>query len=472
MRGPIVDVINHGSAEIWGGSMNVTHDTLDINPADTIMLRSVDGNISANFIEHAQLSGGASGWGRHQYVAVESRNGEQRSLLNSDPSITHNTSAPPQFGAVITLFTGFFEQNNPDNQAPVLTSLRANVDATGLNYRFTASGFDPDQFPAGHTRLHWRAVSGPGIVRTANHVGEEVDFTFDVGGDYAIELTATDGALQTSYIFPVRVQPRNYQRTLQRDDVYRYVDNAPQNGVPNLFHPALLQLGDDATNAHSHLRFELDLRSLSGSASRIDSATLQLRVDALNGLSSFTVGYADAQSLGVFASADFSIPRIITGSVSLQGVQVGDWITIDIADAVHFGLENGHDYVSLWLQSDFSNDNTAQFVRFYSTVAQAVTDRPVFSVQLDKPSIVDSAAPVGQGWRFHAVLGHLFPFEDWIFSAHLGWIYTTETIDDSSGFFAYVVDRGWIYSSDRFYPWIFDFDASEWSWLPELGLIP
>lgn len=463
MRGPIVEVRNHGYAELIGGSMNVTHDTLDIQPEDTIMLYSVDGNVSANFIEHAQLTGGGSGWGRQQFVAIETRNGETRELLTTDPSIMHNTFASPQFGAVIPLYTGYFEQDNPANQAPVIEFVRANSDLTGFQFSFTANATDPDAFPAAEPVLHWRVVAGPDMARTHQHTGNTATFTFDSAGDYLVEVSATDGALEVSETLPVRVLPRKFSARLGRDDVYRYVDNAPQDGVANLFHPALLQVGDDATNAHSHLRVDLNLAALQGSRDRIQRAELLLRIDALNGLDALRVAYATTDSFGTFTAGDFGAERVVFATVPLEGVSNGDTIAIDVRPAILHALDHGISTASVWFQSDFANDGVARFVRFASTVAADVNQRPLFVVDFAAAGLRESSVPVAANRFFHPVFGQFHDFAQFIYHYPLGWLYVHDLEDAHGGRVIYSFSNpGWKYFNPITYPWVFDFGLNDW----------
>lgn len=462
MRGPLVDVRNHGYAELFGVSVNVTHDHLDIDPMDTVILQSVDGNISANFKEMAQLSGGAMGWGRHNYIALETRNGERRELLNTDPSVVHS-SVQPQIGAVVTLYTGYFEQDNPGNQAPELSDITIHVDDSGYIYQFEAEAVDPDSFPAAEPKVHWRTISGPAMVRTENHVGNQVTFEFDRAGDYLIEVSATDGALETRQTIPIKVSPKQWQTRLGRNDVNRYVDNAPQDGQADLFHPALLQLGDDSSNAHSHLRFELDLLALKGSEGRIRNASLRLLIDSINGLNAFTTSFATTQSFGVMDAAGFNSERTTITNVSLAGLQSGDSLVLDVLPAIQYALSNGHDYVSVWLQADFSNDNVAQFVRFASTTGNDVSQRPLFAVDFAIPDFRNSSIQISSNYFLHPTYGHYFTIGDFVYHESLGWLYLPPESVPIGTFLAYSYELGWISSNETIYPWIYRYEQDDWN---------
>jgi hypothetical protein len=463
MRGPMVDVYNHGSAEIFGGSMNVTHDHLDIAPEETVLIRSVDGNSSANFIEMAQLSGGGAGWGRHQFLAQETRNGEQRQLLNSDPSVVHRTNFGVQIGAVVNLYTGYFDQDNPDNSRPVPFITHAAPDATGYAWTFEGVATDSDNYPAATPKLHWRVVSGPGYAATPSHVGESVGFTFDREGTYEIEATATDGALESSQVWPIRVVPRGYDERIGRYQVYRYVDNAPQDGEVDLFHPALLQVGDDAINSQSHLMFELAVAKLHGSLDRISKASLQLRVDTISGLENLIVSYAADPGYGVADADDFRVDRLGMGVVNLTGRNPGDWVEIDITPAVMDSLDSGSDYVTVWLQSDYSNNGTGEFARFTSTTASDESQRPRFSVELTTPTLLDEAAYLGGIVYFHPRFGYFFDYDSsWISHYKLGWLYIGAEGNNVGSSYLYSPDQGWLYTSESLYPSVYSYADGDW----------
>lgn len=462
MRGPMIDVRNHGYAEIFGGSMNVTHDDLDIDPAETIMLRSDDGNISANFIEMAQLSGGGAGWGRHNFVAVETRDGETRELLTADPSVMHRTNFGVQIGAVVNLYTGYFDEDNPDNSSPAASITAVESDENG--YAWTLRGFaqDPDSYPAATPKLHWRVISGPGIARTWEHVGEQVTFEFERAGLYRIEASATDGALETSLVLPVQVVPKSYSTRMGRNDVNRYVDNSPQDGVVNLFHPALLQVGDDVVDAHSHLKFDIDLRALKGSEARIESAQLRLRIDTVDTLSSVKASYATDPGFGIHDATDFNVERIALGEVDLQGKTAGERVSIDILDAIMVGLDNGDDYAVIWLETDFTNNGVANLARFSSTVSTDETLRPEFVVNFAPITLSDSSIDLGDGWFTHPVFGYYFGIGNWIHHYPLGWLYASPALTPLDSMFLYSHERGWLFTRETNYPWIYDYAEKVW----------
>ena len=96
--------------------------------------------------------------------------------------------------------------------------------------------FDADSYPAETPLLHWRMVSGPGMVHVSESAGSTSQVSFERAGVYEVEASATDGALETSRILPLRVLPRRYFARMGRYDVNRYVDNSPQDGVVDLFH--------------------------------------------------------------------------------------------------------------------------------------------------------------------------------------------------------------------------------------------
>ncbi|MGC9452074.1 MAG: glycosyl hydrolase family 28-related protein [Oceanipulchritudo sp.] len=462
MRGPMVDVRNHGYAEIFGGSMNVTHDDLDIDPAETIMLRSNDGNISANFIEMAQLSGGGAGWGRHQFVAMETRNGETRELLNTDPQVVHRTGFGVQIGAVVNLYTGYFDQDNPANASPAASITAVESDESG--YAWTLQGFaqDPDSYPAATPKLHWRVVSGPGIARTWEHVGDQVTFEFERAGLYEIEASATDGALEASRVIPLRVVPRKMEERLGRYHVYRYLDNAPQDGEVDLFHPALLQVGDDVSNAHSRLLFSIPISRLGGAMDRIAGASLQLRVDTISGLDNLVVSYAADPGFGIADADDFKVDRIPLGVASLGGKSSGDWVEIDIVPALMDSLEDGSDYVTVWLESDFTNNGTGEFARFSSTTAAEESQRPLFSVVFNPPGLDEASVHIGGLVYFHPVFGHYFDYGSWISHYKLGWLYAGLEGNTTESWFAYSPELGWLYTGEEFYPKVYKYDGEAW----------
>jgi hypothetical protein len=463
MRGPMVDAKNHAFAEIFGGSLNVTHDHLDIDPRETVMLSSEDANISANFIEMAQLSGGGMGWGRHQYVAVETRNGETRELLNTDPSVTHRANFAPQYGAVVNLYTGYFDQDDPANAVPVAFVEGANVDWTGYTYTFRGLAQDADNRPAASPKLHWRVTSGPGIASIDAHVGEQATISFERAGLYTVEASATDGALESTRERQVRVLPKRHSVRLGRFDVYRYVDNSPQDGETDLFHPALLQVGDDATNAHSHLKFQLPLAALEGSEDRIASAQVRLHLDSIDNLDTISVGYTLEPGYGLHAEGDFQAERIVLGTVSLVGKASGDWLEIDIKDAILASLDAGLNYLVLWLESDFTNDGMANSVRFSSTVTADDGQRPEVFVRFAPVRLLESSIALGDGLFSHPVFGFYHDFSPWIYQYPLGWLYATPDLSPVELLYLYSPEQGWLFTNDVFYPWIYAYDSGEWS---------
>lgn len=462
MRGPIFDVRNHGYAELFGGSMNVTHDHLDINPAETIMLRSNDGNISANFIEMAQLSGGGAGWGRHQFVAVETRNGETRELLNTDPQVVHRTDFSVQIGAVVNLFTGYFDQDNSANYLPNVYLRGLNPDSTGYAYTFRGMANDTDSYPAAEARLHWRVVSGPGTARTEEHVGAVARFEFERAGIYDVEASATDGALEASRVFALRVLPKRYSIRLGRLEVNRYADYAPQDGVVDLFHPALLQVGDDASNAHSHLKFEIDLAPFKGSSARIQTAQLRLRIDSVDNLTTVKGSYAAIPGYGIHDADDFSVERIQLGSLELEGKLAGEWVALDIKDAIVAGLNSGDAYAAIWLETDFSNNGVANLVRFSSTVAADESQRPELAVSFTPVGLQESSFDLGGGEFLHPVFGSYYTVSTWIYHYPLGWIFADYPQNSTESLILYSPERGWLFTSDLCYPWVYQYETGGW----------
>jgi hypothetical protein len=462
MRGPMVEVYNHGAAEIFGGTMNVTHDHLDINPDETLILWSEDANISANFIEMAQLTGPASGWGRHRYVAVETRDGETRQLLNTDPSVMHRTNFDPQYGAVVNLYTGYFEQDDPANAAPSARILALNPDASGYTYRAYGQAVDPDSRPAAQPKLHWRVVSGPGPAFIDTHVGEQAVIAFERAGLYRIEASATDGALEARREIELRVLPRHFSFRFGRTDVNRYIDNFPQDGQTDLFHPALLQVGDDAANTHSHLKFEMPLAALKGSDGRIASARLRLRVDAVDQLESVLPSYTLQPGYGLHAAVDFQAERISLGTVSLAGRTAGDWVDVDIRDALVAAMQTDNEYLTIWLDAAFSNDGIANLARFTSTVAADASQRPELVVDFTPPGLAEGAIALGGAGFRHPVFGDFFDLSPWIHHLALGWLYVAPEVNPGDALIVHSPRHGWLYTRDTFYPWVYAYATGQW----------
>lgn len=462
MRGPMVEVVNHGYAELFGGTLNVTHDELDIPVRDTVMLWAEDGNVSANFIEMAQLTGGGMGWGRHQYVAVETRNGETRTLSNGDASVLHRTNFAPQYGAVVNLYTGYYPQDTAGNMPPVAYLDGAYVDWTGYNYTFRGVAEDADAWPSAQSKLHWRVTNGPGIAYVGESVEGAVQIHFERAGEYTVELSATDGAMEGVRTQTVRVLPKRHSMRFGRLDAYRYTDNAPQDGETDFFHPALIQVGDDAQNTHSQLKFEVPLRALAGSTERIEVAEIRLRLQSASGLEAVQAAYSPVPAYGTQMAEDFAAQRIALGASSLAGKNAGDWISVDISAAVQAALAAGQDYVTIWLTADYSDDGVAQTALFSSTTSADATQRPEFFVAFRPVRFKESAVSLGGDLYLHPVFGYYYDYGEWIYQHPLGWLSVMPELDQVETLYFYAPERGWLHTSDLLYPWYYDY--GEWAW--------
>jgi len=463
-RGPIVDARNHAFAELFGVSMNLTHDSLDIDPADTIMFQSEEANIAVNVFEHAQLTGGGRGWGRHQLVAVETRNGERRELSNDDPSVIRSP-IEEQIGALIPLYTGYFDQDNPANQTPIVGPVRSNLDATGNIYSFRIGVFDPDAYPAEQTLSHMRAVSGPGIVRMTRTGPDTFTVQFEREGIYELEISATDGALASAKHLPLKVSPKMYSTRLGLYDVYRYIDNFPQDGVADTDSFGFLQVGDDASNNHTHLSLEFDLKPLAGMAGRIASANLSLRIDAINGLDSVSVAHGTNAGFGLADSDDFELPRQNLGSVSLVGKTPGDRISVDILEAIEYGLQEGFEFLTVWLTSEYTNNDVEESVIFTSTALPDESLHPLLMVRAFPVSLVDSAVSIGEDYFYSPIYGSFYDFGEWIYHDRLAWLYQAVEGNSSASMYLYSFEKGWLYTADSLFPWTYSFSSGNWELL-------
>lgn len=442
-RGPIAEVYNHARVELIGGVQNTTHATLDtanIAPEETRLFHIDEANLSARVFENYNPTPpwrerqGGEGWGKHAYVAVEIRNGEERRLANEEPEVPLRADLAGMGGSAIGHFSGAFAQTG-GNEAPIVSSLSAVADpADPFRFVLSAVADDPDGFPAAEPRVLWSLVAGPGLASFEQVAGQITGVRFARPGVYRIRATASDGHETSSEEIDVEVAPAAFEKIFDRWQAYRFLSTGDAFTSLN---PAFLQVGFELNLQTSSLMIEFPLHRFAGMEAQLKEARLRVRVEALNALQQVRVARQVDGNAGVPRADDFAAGREVFATLSLDGVTAGDWIDIDVTAAVRADIAAGKTYSAIWLEPVGMPDGTATFVRFSSTTAVDSALRPRLSAAFD----VDGTWGPGVFHPFRAVDG-------WVF-AHAG-----PGREDEAWL-------GWVYVSE--YPYVYLHDLSQWA---------
>jgi hypothetical protein len=467
-RGPLVRAINHAEVEVVGFPVNVTHDTIDIDPEETVIIETTDSNVTASFIEQAQLTGGGRGWGRHRFVAIERRNGEERQLLNDDPSVTHRSGLSPQFGAFVNLYTGSVAGYPNDEGVPHLRYARGNRSADGMTLYLSTELEEDAEGPLGSPRVHWRQKSGPGLVRfVTNEAGSMTAATFASAGTYVLTSVTTDGLGSRSMDHSFKVLPNRVSTTLEREDMQRFVDNAPQDGTTDVLQIVFLQAGDDANGNLARVKAELPLHGLIEGRERMTSASLRLHIAGLDSSGGLDVFTSHENSFGISNREDLGDARTLLTSFDSSSLTLDGFIETDLTAAVNEALDAGASYLSVWFDLEVTEEGVAETIRFSSPIDNTAEKRPLFEVTYE-PATIQDLSIMGEGEeRTHPTFGRYWRSGDWIYIRGLGWAFEAIPGNTSTSMFLYSVDTGWYYSSDIFHPWTYSYDVEEWVRLPD-----
>lgn len=454
-RGPIAEAYNHAQVELIGGVQNTTHATLDVAniSAGETRLFHIDGaSLSGRIFENYNPTPPwrerqpGEGWGKHAYVAVEIRNGEERRMANEEPAIPIRADISGMAGSAIGHFSGAFARD-PGNQPPTVSGLAATVDPTDpFRYVLSASVEDPDAFPAVEPLILWALVSGPGMASFEQVAGNSTGVRFSRPGTYRLRATGSDGHLTDVAEIDVEVRPPTFEQLIDRWLAYRFLSTG---GTFASLNPAFLQTGFEPNGQTSSLMIEFPLEPFLGMEAELHAARIFLRIEALNGLESVRVARQLAGNVGVPRADDFNAPREVTGTLSLPGRAPGDWIAVDVSAAVQADLAAGKAYSAIWLEPVGQPDGTAIFARFSSTTNANADLRPYLGASFDTegtwgPGIFHPYA-LQDGWVF----AHAGPGRET--EPGLGWVFV-----DSHPYVFFDSLQSWAYTVDD-HPWFYFF---------------
>jgi hypothetical protein len=474
-QGPVVVARNRARVEMLGGVMNVTHG-VPMEPQDLPIFEVADAAVTATLIERAKERLGPPNWDfRHTWIARETRGPDTRVLPTSDPLILHrdtlSNAGPGQGGALVPLFTSW-QPANGASAAPAVELYASRRPTLSGGAVLLAWITDADT-PAAAVATHWEAVSGPGWVDFEEPSAAETRASFSRAGDYVLALVADDGDNRVRTTLNLTVEPTDLSLVPERRGFIRLVDTPPRDGVGDLAIEALfLQTGDLADGSDVRVQLEQSIDAFIGLESRLAAASLALTPKAVADPLPVSVFGLENNLFGRVSTSEFASPGDLLGEIDPSELATGLPVEIDVTEYVRERLSAGHPYAGFGLRSEPDDNGVHNHVEWEPTWAADPAVRPqlrLFFTDGENPSIWDQAIDFGDGTLRTDWIGLVDLLPNGFFRSH-AWmrlLFLTETGAD--GFWLWSGDIGWLWSSPRIWPHLYNANRQAWQYAEGTG---